>query len=128
MINFSCYNHHSLPADHSSFQLYSCQQRPSKIAILTYGRLTPWICTSHRLSWRNCTGFTGEYFTRKLVFCQGPRHFLPKKFLVNFLLNLHIFGKIQVQMSKLGNVGKIMGKNYEKLSKNMIFSGKLANF
>ena len=71
---------------------------------------------------------TGEYFTRKLVFCQGPRHFLPKKFLVNFLLNLHIFGKIQVQMSKLGNVGKIMGKNYEKLSKNMIFYGKLANF
>ena len=71
---------------------------------------------------------TGEYFTRKLVFCQGPRHCLPKKFLVNFLLNLHIFGKIQVQMSKLGNVGKIMGKNYEKLSKSMIFYGKLANF
>ena len=53
---------------------------------------------------------TGEYFTRKSLFCQRPRHFLLKKFLVKFLLNVHIFGKIVVRMPKLENFGKIIGK------------------
>ena len=58
-----------------------------------------------------------------LCFARDHDIFWLKKFLVKFLLTVHIFGKIvAVRMPKLGNFDKIIEKYYKKL-RTFIFDG-----
>ena len=61
--------------------------------------------------------YTGEYFTKKSIFCQGPRQrlsFFSEKFFGNFLIKLPYFWTICAKNAKFWiiwqNIGNIMIK------------------
>ena len=51
---------------------------------------------------------TGEYFTKKRNFCQGPCQFLPTKFWGKFWQKHQFYCKIVLKMTWLGEICKIV--------------------